>query len=268
MRDHPVLFSGFVSSVWNPRSRQGRKKLPDASFVHLARCMECPLRFRICRRTVLCVASKEPESADDAGEDEDFAAFLEYKASVEPELELKMAQIVDYLPPVLQGLARTGVLDEWNTNTPSPAPPQTAAAPFSSPSSEAADGTLSGSSFAQLASDYHVPLEWVLELLVDIGFSLPIRPQDSLVRMNATAEQVGAFVDRIHGVGKDDVYDWYVDETLEELAEEYDVPLVDMMEAAIECGVMISLGPATHMRREQKERVFGMLGIYWQRKDK
>lgn len=119
-------------------------------------------------------------------------------------------------------------------------------------------------SVAQIADDYRVPVEFIMEMMLELGIAQPIRLTDTLgarlPHAQRRAEVVEEMANRLHGVCCDDVMDWYTDESVEEMAAERDVAWEDMLAACSECGVVLTMGAATRIRVEQRERVLARLG--------
>jgi hypothetical protein len=232
---------------------KGAFVLPPAFRTRFSRLnSKSTLRFNAC-------ADSEPDRSEKAG----FSVESLISGAKAPEVDNRSTNLKDFLPPSMRDFVdsagedwqRELELAEHNRDIKAVAKPKKR--PDQSRSYD-----ISVYSIAELADDYHVPPEWLIEVLIDIGFELPIRLSDTLTDLDASDEDIQELIDRIHGVSREDVLDWYTDDTLEELAEEFEVDLEEMLAAATEVGIILSLGPNTHIRHEQKVTLFKRLGIY------
>jgi len=213
--------------------------------------------------SLLFLLSEVADEKPNRDSEEKFSFGYLRSSEEDPEPESQLAEIRDFLPPTLREYVdftnseakRNLDLTEKNLDMkailkPKSRPPDTR------------QFDISLYSIAELAEDYHVPPEWLIEVLVDIGLDLPIRLSDTLTDLGASDDDIQELINRLHGVSREDVLDWYTDETLEEYATEYGVDLDEMLAAAAEVGILLSMGPLTRIRREQRTQLFKRLGIF------
>eukprot|EP00636_Phaeomonas_parva_P017510 CAMPEP_0118877012 /NCGR_PEP_ID=MMETSP1163-20130328/17473_1 /TAXON_ID=124430 /ORGANISM="Phaeomonas parva, Strain CCMP2877" /LENGTH=333 /DNA_ID=CAMNT_0006812679 /DNA_START=192 /DNA_END=1193 /DNA_ORIENTATION=+ len=107
-------------------------------------------------------------------------------------------------------------------------------------------GWLGDSRLCDIAEDYGFPLDFVFEALTKWGVPPPILPEARLGDL-VTADQAFALLEALNTLDRSDVHDDYIEETLDELAEEYGVGIGEIFQACGENRLNLSNGMRTRL---------------------
>ncbi|KAF6001679.1 hypothetical protein F1559_001336 [Cyanidiococcus yangmingshanensis] len=150
-----------------------------------------------CRSRLVARAKKEP----DRRQNESFPVSSSTPKAQAPDVEGHAPDLKEFLPPTMREFVdyagadwqRELELAERNRDAKSVAKPKKRP-------EEDRMYDISVYSIAELAEDYRLPPEWLIEVLVDIGIELPIRLSDTLADLNASEEEIQELLDRLYGV--------------------------------------------------------------------
>lgn len=127
------------------------------------------------------------------------------------------------------------------------------------PVTELVDDVWSGSgitdcSVEDVAVDYNIPVELVIDVMVVYGVELPITPTDS-IRGRLTTDEIERMLELITSFDSMDLSDRYSDQTVAELAEEYDVDVDAVLTACVTENIHLALGLATRLQLTREDRI-------------
>ena len=101
----------------------------------------------------------------------------------------------------------------------------------------------------EVADDYGFPIEFIMDVLCRWGVSPPINELDRLGDV-VTGEQAYALSEALTTCDPASVRDFYLAETLEELADELGVTLADVFSVCGRYRLSLPLGAETHLTRD------------------
>jgi hypothetical protein len=109
-------------------------------------------------------------------------------------------------------------------------------------------------SVADVAVDYNLPIEFVIDVMSVYGVRLPIHPGDS-IRERLTTEEIERMLELITSFDSMDLSDRYSDQTIAELAEDYDVDVDRIVSACEAEGIHLPVGRDTRLQLSREDRV-------------
>lgn len=109
-----------------------------------------------------------------------------------------------------------------------------------------------------VADDYHVPEELVVDAMVSFGVGLPISSGQS-VRDSMTTDEIERLLKLISSFDAADLADRYSDRTIEEVAEDYDLDASDILKVCEKEGLYVHAGAETKLSVVREDRVLDIL---------
>jgi hypothetical protein len=109
-------------------------------------------------------------------------------------------------------------------------------------------------SVSDVADDYNVPVELVADIMLVYGVQLPIKPYDD-IRDRLTMEEIERMLELITSFDAMDLSDRYSDQTITELAEDYDVDVDAIVFACEAEGVFLIFGKDTRLQLSREDRI-------------
>ncbi|KAG5192330.1 hypothetical protein JKP88DRAFT_191128 [Tribonema minus] len=122
------------------------------------------------------------------------------------------------------------------------------------------EGGLGDVTLADIADDYNFPVEFIYDVLCRWGVSPPIKLDDKLGSL-VNGEQAFAVVEALTSVDPATVHDFYLDDTIEELAWALDVPPADIFAVCGRRRFNLPLGAETHLTNEEYRFLLKDLGF-------
>ncbi|CAM9218855.1 unnamed protein product [Ectocarpus sp. 13 AM-2016] len=107
-------------------------------------------------------------------------------------------------------------------------------------------GSLMDTSINNAVFEYGFPVEFFLDMLCRWGVTLPIN-QDRRLGDMIDAEQAAALCEALTGLDAADVRDNYLDDSLEDLSFDLDIPLPDLFQACAAQKINLPKGGDTHI---------------------
>lgn len=105
-----------------------------------------------------------------------------------------------------------------------------------------------------VAVDYNIPVELVVDIMWTYGVALPIKPSHG-IRDSMTTDEIAQLLELITSFDCMDLSDRYSDHTLTELAEEYDTDVKLLVDACQAEGIYLALGKNTRLQLSREDRV-------------
>lgn len=116
---------------------------------------------------------------------------------------------------------------------------------------------ISDCSVADVAVDYNIPVELVIDIMSVYGVELPITPSDS-VRERLATDEIERMLELITSFDCMDLSDRYSDQTIAELADEYDTDVNAIVTACVTENIHLTLGLATRLQLTREDRVLAI----------
>lgn len=126
----------------------------------------------------------------------------------------------------------------------------------SAESGDSGDG-ISVCRVCDVAEDYSVPVEFVCDVLLELGVKSP-RADDS-VSARCNREEVGTLLHLISSFDAKDLCDRYSDRTLAELAEDYELDLEAIEQVCADEQIYCAKGEETRLQVTREDRVLDIL---------
>lgn len=122
-------------------------------------------------------------------------------------------------------------------------------------------GYLGDCTLGEITQDYGVPFCWLADVLCNRWKvpHIPLHPDDRLGDL-VTGEQAFALVEALHTFDGAVLYEQYADATLQRLCEEWEIPLAEAVEMAMQEGWGLPMGVHTFLRVEQEKELVRVLG--------
>lgn len=109
-----------------------------------------------------------------------------------------------------------------------------------------------------VADDYRLPVEFVVDALVSYGVPLPISEAQS-VRNSMTTEEIEKLLAVISSFDWADLSDRYSDRTIHELADDYDLDVARLLEICRKEGFYLYAGADTRLSVVREDRVLDIM---------
>lgn len=109
-----------------------------------------------------------------------------------------------------------------------------------------------------VADDYSVPVEFIVDAMLAIGVPLPISAESS-VRDSMTSEEIQRLLKLLTSFDAVDLAERYSDRTLVELAEDYDVDVDVLVSTCEKEGLYLCAGHHTRLSVVREDRVLDIL---------
>lgn len=113
-------------------------------------------------------------------------------------------------------------------------------------------------SVGDVASDYHVPVEFVVDALIAFGVPTPINSSTS-VRDSMTSDEVSRLLRLVSTHDPVTLSIRYSDKCIEEVADDYDIPVEDFMAVCEKEGLYLFDDEKTHLSVIREDRVLDIL---------
>lgn len=117
-----------------------------------------------------------------------------------------------------------------------------------------------------VADDYHVPVEFVVDAMLDFGVPLPIEPTSS-VRNKMTSEEIERLLKLITSFDAIDLADRYSDKSIKELTDDYDLDENCLVDICAKERLYLCVGVHTRLSIPREDRVLEIAlkdGLYGQ----
>lgn len=111
---------------------------------------------------------------------------------------------------------------------------------------------------ADVAHDYAVPVEFVVDALLHFGVQLPLEVGQS-VRDCMTTEEIERLLRLLQSFDAKDLADRYSDRSVREMAETYEMDVARVMEVCDKEGLYLCLGEDTRLSVVKEDRVLDIL---------
>lgn len=112
-------------------------------------------------------------------------------------------------------------------------------------------------SVEDVAVDYNIPVELVIDIMSVYGVEFPITPSDS-VRERLTTAEIERMLELITSFDCMDLSDRYSDQTIAELADDYDTDVNAIVTACVTENIHLALGLATRLQLTREDRVLAI----------
>lgn len=109
-----------------------------------------------------------------------------------------------------------------------------------------------------VAEDYSVPTEFVVDAMIHYGVSLPIRADQS-IRDSMTTEEIERLLHLITSFDAVDLSDRYSDRTIAEMADDYDLSAQTILEICQKEGLYVFSGESTRLSVVREDRVLDII---------
>lgn len=113
-------------------------------------------------------------------------------------------------------------------------------------------------SIGDVADDYNVPVEFVMDAMISYGVPTPLAASQS-VRDSMTTEEVTQLLKLITTFDSVDLSDRYSDRTIAELSEDYDIPAEDILLVCEKEGLYVHAESDTRLSVVREDRVMNIL---------
>lgn len=111
---------------------------------------------------------------------------------------------------------------------------------------------------ADVASDYTLPVEFIVDALVEFGVDRPVRVGQS-VRDCMTSEEIERLLRLVSSFDAQDLGERYSDRCVRELADTYDLDLECLLDVCRSEGVELCLGADTRLAVIKEDRILDMM---------
>lgn len=111
---------------------------------------------------------------------------------------------------------------------------------------------------ADVADDYHVPVEFVIDIMISFGAQLPIKPAHS-IRDSLSRDEIDRLLKIFLTYDSTDLSERYSDRTISELADDYDVNSEKILHICEREGLFVHAGADTHLSVVREDRVLSIL---------
>jgi hypothetical protein len=105
-----------------------------------------------------------------------------------------------------------------------------------------------------VAVDYNIPVEFVVDIMLTYGVTAPIAPTDG-IRDRLTTDEIEKMLLLISSFDSMDLADRYSDRTVEELADDYDVDVFRITRICEAEDIYLPLESATRLQLSRESRV-------------
>jgi len=105
-----------------------------------------------------------------------------------------------------------------------------------------------------VGEDYNVPVEFVVDAMLDFGVPLPIDSSDS-IRNKMTSEEIERLLKLITSFDAKDIADRYSDRTIQELTDDYDLDETHITDICAKEKLHLCLGKQTRLSLVREDRV-------------
>mmetsp|Transcript_17936 Transcript_17936/g.26570 ORF Transcript_17936/g.26570 Transcript_17936/m.26570 type:complete len:277 (-) Transcript_17936:9-839(-) len=122
------------------------------------------------------------------------------------------------------------------------------------------DGGLGSVKLKDISSDYDFPIEFILDVLCRWGVSPPINEDEKLGSL-VNGEQAFAIAEALTSIDPAIIHDFYLNESLEELSEQLDIPLSDIFLVCGKRRFSLPLGAETHLTMSDYNTLLKDLGM-------
>lgn len=122
------------------------------------------------------------------------------------------------------------------------------------------EGGLCDSTLEDICYDYSFPVEFIVDVLCRWGVTPPIKLEDKLGDL-VNGEQAYAVVECLNSVDSAWVHDFYIEDTIEELAWELEVPLSDIFAVCGRQRLNLPMGTDTHLTKPEYRILLRELGL-------
>lgn len=111
---------------------------------------------------------------------------------------------------------------------------------------------------ADVAVDYGVPAELVVDILLEYGVKTPISTDD-WIQERLSGKEMESLLHLITSFDAQDLADRYSDRSVAEIADYYDLDVDELEQLCEDEGVFLSLGSATRLQMSREDRVLDIL---------
>lgn len=111
---------------------------------------------------------------------------------------------------------------------------------------------------SDVADDYSVPVEFVVDAMLHYGVPSPVRDTQS-IRDSMTTEEIGKLLKLITSFDAQDLSERYSDRTIVELADDYDLPVEMFLEVCQKEGLYLCLEERTRLSVVREDRVLDII---------
>mmetsp|Transcript_4481 Transcript_4481/g.13595 ORF Transcript_4481/g.13595 Transcript_4481/m.13595 type:complete len:318 (-) Transcript_4481:145-1098(-) len=185
-----------------------------------------------------------------------------YNNRVKDAKEFFTAENMQYMPPWAQRMYREGTwndfVDESNRATEKEVLP-------GGRSLDAVAGSPTGNAYGlenltiqAIADDYRLPIELIMDRLIHMGAKLPLQPAD-LLRDCVSQSDVQVILEMVTSYDAADLVDLYSDDTVKDIAYDYDVDPDLVVALCADNGIHLCLGENTHLLNEDESILCSML---------
>lgn len=108
-----------------------------------------------------------------------------------------------------------------------------------------------------VAEDYDVPVEFVCDVLLELGVKSP--RLDDAISARCNREEIGTLLHLISSFDSKDLSDRYSDRTLAELAEDYDLDLEAIEQLCADEQIYCAKGESTRLQVTREDRILDIL---------
>lgn len=109
-----------------------------------------------------------------------------------------------------------------------------------------------------VATDYNLPVEFVVDVLIEYGVKTPVTVDDRIKR-RLSREEIEKLLFLITSFDAKDLSDRYSDRTLFELADDYDLDLAEVLQVCEEEGIFLPLEHDTRLQLTREDRILDIL---------
>jgi len=113
-------------------------------------------------------------------------------------------------------------------------------------------------SLQELADDYNIPVEYIIDRVLELGVSLPVHSTD-LMKDRLTTAEVEGMLAWLTTFDTHDVYDSYSDRPVLEIAEDYGIAPQHMHTLCSRLGIFLAIGLDTRLTRDTEEQLVALL---------
>lgn len=120
------------------------------------------------------------------------------------------------------------------------------------------DGGIVECRVADVSQDYSVPVELVVDVMLELGVKRPVNADDCLTH-RLSAEEIDSLLHLITSFDAHDLADRYSDRSLAELADDYDLDVDELVHVCEEEGIFLTLSSATRLQLTREDRVLDIM---------
>jgi len=116
------------------------------------------------------------------------------------------------------------------------------------------DYGVAGSTLREVSIDYSFPLEFLVNSAVQLGLSPPV-DCDRKLSLMLNGEQIFAMVEALTTLDPAEAYDRFVDFSLEDIADDFEVELARVFELCGDLGLSLPMGVRSHLLSDEYDQL-------------